>query len=38
MRIVITENSNKDLIDMFNASFERVRTHRDFNNPDVVTR
>jgi len=38
MRIVITSESNYDLIEMFAKAFENLKTHNKFNEPDVVTR
>lgn len=38
MRIIITDNSNRDLIEMFAKSFEKLKGHNKFVNPDVVTK
>ena len=37
MRIVVTSESNRGLIEMFMASIERTKDHKDYNNPYVVT-
>ena len=36
MRIVIDNNSNMSIIQMFFDSFERVKGHRHYNDPLVV--
>lgn len=38
MRIVITDNSNRDLVEMFAKSCAKLKTHNKFVHPDVVTR
>lgn len=37
IKIVLTDNSNRDLVDMLMASHERCKKRKGFCNPDIVT-